>query len=76
MRYIYLLLNVVERIWRIDSETDENDVGVGVGKWSEAIVILLSCCIPKGQFNVLSIDFDIRDVVFEDGWDIDLTRIS
>lgn len=69
---IYLLLNVVKGIWRVDSEADQDDVGVWVGQWTETIVILLAGGIPQGQLDVLSINFDVGDVVLEDGWDVDL----
>jgi len=38
----YLLLNVIQRIWRIHSETDQDDVGIGVRQWAQTIVILLT----------------------------------
>jgi len=41
-----LLLNVVERIWGIDSETDEDDMGIGVGERTKTVVILLTSRIP------------------------------
>ena len=37
------------------------------------LVILLSSRIPEGQFDALAIDIDIGDVVFEDGWDVNLS---
>ena len=42
-----LLLNVVERIRRVDSKTDEDDVRIWVGQRAETIVIFLSSCIPE-----------------------------
>ena len=69
---IYLLLNVVKGIWRVDREADQDDVGVWVGQWTETIVILLAGGIPQGQLDVLSINFDVGDIVLEDGWDVDL----
>lgn len=69
---IYLLLNVVKGIWGVDGETDQDDMGIRVGEWTETVVILLTSGIPQGQLDVLSINFDIGDVVLEDGWDVDL----
>jgi hypothetical protein len=69
-------LDVVERVWGVDGEADENDVGVGVGERTETIVVLLTSGIPQGEFNVLSINFYVGNVVLEDGWDIDLGWIS
>jgi hypothetical protein len=67
-----LLLDVVKGIWRVHGETDQDDVGVGVGKRTETVVVLLASRIPEGELDVLSIDFDIGNVVLEDGWDVDL----
>jgi len=47
-------------------------VGVGVGKGTETIVILLAGGIPKGQLDVLAINLYIGDVVLEDGGNVDL----
>ena len=41
-----LLLNVVERIGRINGEADQDNVGVRVGQRSETVVILLTGGIP------------------------------
>lgn len=68
----YLLLYVVERIRRVDGETDEDDVGVGVGKRSESVVVFLTRRIPQRQLDVLAIHLDICDVVLEDGGHVDL----
>ena len=43
----YLLLDVVEGVRRVDSEADEDDVGVWVGQRSQTIVIFLASRIPK-----------------------------
>jgi hypothetical protein len=37
------------------------------------LVILLPSRIPEGQLDALAIDIDIGDVVFEDGWDVNLS---
>ena len=72
VREAYLLLYVVERVGRIHSKTDQNDMGIWVGQRAKTIVILLSSRIPERQFNVLAIDLDIGDVIFEDSGDVDL----
>ena len=41
-----LLLNVIERIGRVDRETDEDDVRVRVGQRTQTIVIFLTGGIP------------------------------
>lgn len=70
----HLLLDVVERVWRVDGETDQDDVGVGVRQRTETVVIFLTSRIPKGEFNVLAINLDIGDIVLEDGGDVDLYK--
>ena len=68
----HLLLDVIKRVWRINGKTDQNDVGVRVGEGAEPIVVLLTSRIPKSEFDVLAINFDIGDVVLEDSGDVDL----
>jgi hypothetical protein len=68
----YLLLNVVKRVGRVDGETDQDDMRVRVGERAQSVVIFLASGIPKGELDVLAIDFDIGDVVLEDGGDVDL----
>lgn len=41
-----LLLHVVQRVRRVNSKADQNDVGVRVRERSETIVILLASRIP------------------------------
>jgi hypothetical protein len=67
-----LLLDVVERIGRVDSEADQDNVRIGVRKRSETIVVFLASRIPKGQLDVLSIDLNVGDVVLENSGDVDL----
>lgn len=47
---------------------------VGVREGTETVVVLLAGGIPKGQFDVLSVNLDIGDVVLEDGGDVDLNK--
>jgi hypothetical protein len=68
----YLLLDVVERVGRVDGEADEDDVRVGIRERAQAIVVLLTCGIPEGQFDVLAVNLDVGDVVLEDRGDVDL----
>lgn len=69
-----LLLDVVERIGRVDGEADEDNVRVGVGEGTESVVVFLSGGIPKGELDALAIDHDVGNVVLEDGGDVDLWR--
>lgn len=70
----HLLLDVVERVWRVNGETDQDDVGVGVRQRTETVIIFLTSRIPKGEFNVLAINLDIGDIVLENGGDVDLYK--
>lgn len=47
---------------------------VWVGQRTETVIVFLTSRIPKSQFNVLAIDFDIGNVVLEYSGDIDLNR--
>ena len=71
-RAAYLLLDVVKRVGRVDGETDQDDMRVRVGERAQSVVIFLTSGIPEGELDVLAIDFDIGDVVLEDGGDVDL----
>jgi hypothetical protein len=51
-------------------------MGVWVGQRSKTVIIFLTCRIPKGEFNMFTINLDIGHVVFEDSGDIDLSRSS
>lgn len=42
----YLIHDIVEGIWAIDGEADENEVGLWVGKRAQAVVFFLSGCVP------------------------------
>lgn len=49
-------------------------MGVWIAEGPETIVIFLASGIPKGELNVLAIDFHVCDVVLEHCWDVDLDR--
>lgn len=72
----YLLLNVIERIRRVNGEADQDDVRVGVTEGSESVVILLSGGIPQRQLDVLAINLDVGDIVLKDSGDVDLAAGS
>ena len=46
--------------------------GVGVRERSESVVIFLARSIPECKFDVLSIDFNVGHIIFEDCGDVDL----
>lgn len=67
-----LLLDVVERVGRIDREADQDNVRIGVGKRTQAVIILLAGRIPKGELYMLTVNLDVGNVVFENSWDVNL----
>ena len=71
----HLLLNVIKGVGRVDSEADQDDMGVRVGERTETVIVLLTSGIPKSKLDVLSVDLDIGDVVLEDSGDVHL-RLS
>lgn len=73
---LYLLLDVVERVGGVNGEANQNNMRVGVREGAKTIVILLASSIPKGQLNVLAVNLDVGDIVFEDGGDVDLDKVK
>lgn len=69
---LYLLLDVVKRVGRVDGKTDKDNVRIGIGEGTETVIIFLASRIPQGQLNVLAIDLDVGDIVLENGGDVDL----
>lgn len=53
-----------------DQAVDEKDGRVG--KRAKSIIIFLTSCIPKRQLYSFTVNFDIGDIVLEDGWNINL----
>ena len=49
-------------------------MGVRVTERAETIVVLLAGRIPQGEFNVLSVHFDIGHIVLEHSGDINLNN--
>ena len=44
-----LFADVLEGGWRRDGEADEEDVGLWVGEWTQAVVIFLSGGIEESE---------------------------
>lgn len=63
----YLVGDVGEGWGRDDGETDEEDVGLGVGERAETVVVFLAGGIPEAEGNGLSVDHDTGGVVVETG---------
>lgn len=62
------LLNVVQRIGRVDGETDQDDVRIGIRQRTKSIIIFLSSGIPQRQLDSLSIYYDIGDAIMIGIW--------
>lgn len=67
-----LLLNVFERVGRVNGEADENHMRVGVGERAETVIILLAGGIPKSELDVLAIDLNIGNIVLKNGGNVNL----
>ena len=68
------LLNVVQRIWRVNGETDEDDMRVWVAERTKAVVVFLASRVPQSEFNVFSVNLYICNVVLKNGGDINLVE--
>ena len=68
----YLFLDVFERIRRIDSEADQDDMRIRVRKGTQTIVVFLASGIPKSKLNFLSVQLELSNVILKDCGDIDL----
>lgn len=66
----YLGLYVVETRRRDNAEANEEHVGLRVAEWAQAVVVLLTGCVPESQADGLVVDHDARRVVVEDGRDV------
>jgi len=67
-----LFLDVVQRVRGVDSEANKNDMGIRVREWPKAVIVFLASSIPEGEFDVLPVDLDIRNVVLEYSRYVDL----
>lgn len=47
-RASYLLLDIVKRVWGVDGEADEDDMGIRIRQRTKAIVVFLARGIPQG----------------------------
>jgi hypothetical protein len=47
-------------------------VRIRVAQRAETIIIFLASGIPQGQFNMFAINFDIGNIVLEDGRNVNL----
>jgi len=70
-----LLRDVLQAVRRVDREAHENHVRVRIRERSKTIVVLLAGGVPQGELNLTAVDFDVGDVVLEDGGDVDLWEL-
>jgi hypothetical protein len=47
-------------------------VRIRVAQRAETIIIFLASGIPQGQFNMFAVDFDIGNIVLENGGNVNL----
>lgn len=70
----YLLLNLVQRIRTVDCEAYAEYVRVRIAQGPESIIIFLSCSIPKGAFELYTLDCKVCNIIFKDRWYIYLSK--
>lgn len=74
----YLVHYVLEGVWAVDGEADEEEVGLGVGERTQTVVFFLPCGIPESELNCLAgllVD-GVCDVIFKDGGNVFLLQVS
>ena len=66
----HLINHILKRVRAINCIADKEEIGFGIGEWSESIIFFLSCCVPKSQFQCLSALSKrwVCDVVLKDCW--------
>ena len=68
----YLVLDVHQACWIVNSKADEEDVGFWIGQGAQAVVIFLASRVPKGELDQFILVGHRCLVVFEDCWDVGL----
>lgn len=68
----YLVQDVLKRVGAIDREADKNEIGFRVRKRPQAVVLLLTGCVPQCKLDSLAAGHvgGICDVVLKDCWDV------
>ena len=74
----YLIHNIFERIWAINCEADEDEIGFGIRQWPQTIILFLSRRVPERKLQCLPVRamFFVTDVVLEHGRYVFLPQIS
>lgn len=70
--WITLVPYVDECVVFIDSEGNENHVGLGIRQRSEAVTMLLPCRIPERQGDIFVTELDVFCVIVEHCGDVQL----
>jgi hypothetical protein len=72
----YLVHDVFERVGAVNSETNKDDVGFGVGQRSQSVVFFLTSSVPQSELDHLACGQmrGLGDVVFKDGRHVFLRR--
>ena len=74
----YLVHDIFQRVWAVDGEADEEEIGFGVREGPQAVIFFLASCVPQSEFDSTSSRgvCCLCDVIFEDRWHIFLRCIS
>jgi len=66
----YLVHDIFQRIRAVDGEAYEEEIGLGVRKWSQSVIFFLSGSVPEGELDCLASRTvgDLSDVVLKHGW--------
>jgi hypothetical protein len=74
----YLVHDIFKRVRAINGETNEEEVCLRIGQWSETVVLFLSRCIPKSEFDSLTSWWMCGhgNIVLEDGRDVFLSLLA
>jgi len=70
-----LLRNILQAVRRIDGEAHQNHVRVRIRQRSETIVVFLTSRVPQGELDLAAVNFDVSDVIFKDGGDVDFGEL-
>lgn len=54
LRGLYLIHDILKRVWAIDCKAHKQKVRLGVREWPQTVVLLLSRSIPQSQLDRLS----------------------
>lgn len=67
-------MDIVQRVGPVDPKTNHYNMCVGVRQRPQPIIVIHPRSIPKSELDMLPVDLNIRDVVFEGCGEPDLTE--